>query len=188
MAALVLGTPVYFAPGQCYFYTQGATHIYEILLTVELISVDKATRKFTVKETVNARSTNASYSTYGTNIYQTTTIQGVALAAVLGFDMRATNVWQYFGERTFEVTADNAGNAAYTATGSFTTTATYSGYSLRSGAVSGDISMHMDLTGKVKVWDGSAWTRKPAKVWNGTVWVEKSVKVWNGTAWVESNS
>lgn len=39
-------------------------------------------------------------------------------------------------------------------------------------------------TGKVKVWDGSAWNEKPAKVWSGSAWVAKPVKVWTGAAWV----
>jgi hypothetical protein len=38
--------------------------------------------------------------------------------------------------------------------------------------------------GKVKVWNGSIWTSKPAKVWTGSAWVTKPAKVWNGTAWV----
>lgn len=41
-------------------------------------------------------------------------------------------------------------------------------------------------TGKLKVWDGSAWVSHPAKVWNGSAWVQHPVKVWNGTSWVLS--
>lgn len=37
----------------------------------------------------------------------------------------------------------------------------------------------------VKVWNGSAWVRKPLKVWNGSAWVQKPVKVWTGSAWVQ---
>jgi len=39
-------------------------------------------------------------------------------------------------------------------------------------------------TGKIKVWNGSAWVAKPVKVWNGSSWVEKPVKYWNGTSWI----
>jgi hypothetical protein len=38
-------------------------------------------------------------------------------------------------------------------------------------------------TGRMKVWNGSAWTLKPVKVWTGSAWVEKPVKVWDGSAW-----
>lgn len=38
--------------------------------------------------------------------------------------------------------------------------------------------------GRLKVWTGSAWDRKPAKVWSGSAWVTKPVKIWNGSAWV----
>lgn len=39
-------------------------------------------------------------------------------------------------------------------------------------------------SGKMKVWNGSAWVEKPVKVWNGSSWVTKPVKYWNGTSWV----
>lgn len=38
--------------------------------------------------------------------------------------------------------------------------------------------------GKLDVWDGTAWVRKPVKVWDGSAWVTKPAKRWNGTAWV----
>jgi hypothetical protein len=186
MAALVIGTPLYFEPGVCNFYTAGVATVFQIRLKVELVSENKATKKFTVKETVYVRSISAPYNTYGWS--QITTIQGVALPSVSGFDLRATNVWQYFGERTIEFTADANGDCSYTATGSTVTTATSSPYSFRSGSVSGAVSMHMDLLGKVKVWNGSAFIAKPMKVWDGTAWVEKPMKVWNGSAWVDAKS
>lgn len=40
-----------------------------------------------------------------------------------------------------------------------------------------------DLTGRIKVWNGSSWDLKPVKVWNGTAWLNKPVKRWNGTSW-----
>ena len=42
-------------------------------------------------------------------------------------------------------------------------------------------------SGRIKVWNGTAWVKKPIKVWNGTSWVVKPVKRWNGTAWVATN-
>lgn len=39
-------------------------------------------------------------------------------------------------------------------------------------------------TGYAKVWDGSAWVKKPVKVWTGSAWEIKPVKHWNGSAWV----
>lgn len=42
-------------------------------------------------------------------------------------------------------------------------------------------------TGKIKVWNGSAWVAKPLKVWNGSAWVTKPVKHWTGSAWVPTS-
>lgn len=42
-------------------------------------------------------------------------------------------------------------------------------------------------TGRIKVWNGSAWVAKPVKVRNGSAWVTKPVKRWNGSAWVVTN-
>lgn len=39
-------------------------------------------------------------------------------------------------------------------------------------------------TGRMKVWNGSAWVLKPSKVWSGSTWATKPVKVWNGSAWI----
>lgn len=40
------------------------------------------------------------------------------------------------------------------------------------------------LTGRMKTWNGSAWTTKPVKVWNGSAWVTKPIKAWNGSTWI----
>lgn len=43
----------------------------------------------------------------------------------------------------------------------------------------------LDATcGQIKVWNGSAWFRKPIKVWSGSAWVVKPLKRWNGTAFI----
>lgn len=39
-------------------------------------------------------------------------------------------------------------------------------------------------SGRVSVWNGTAWVDKPAKVWNGTAWVTKPVKTWDGSSWI----
>lgn len=39
-------------------------------------------------------------------------------------------------------------------------------------------------SGRLKVWNGSAWVAKPVKVWNGSSWVAKPVKRWNGSTWI----
>lgn len=64
-------------------------------------------------------------------------------------------------------------------------------YSISGGSTSANASATLALrpagtgtTGRMKVWNGSAWVAKPVKVWNGSAWVTKPAKVWNGSAWV----
>jgi len=38
-------------------------------------------------------------------------------------------------------------------------------------------------SGRVKVWNGSAWVQRPTKVWDGSTWVSKPTKFWNGSSW-----
>lgn len=38
-------------------------------------------------------------------------------------------------------------------------------------------------TGRVKVWDGTAWGVKPVKYWTGSAWAAKPAKFWNGSTW-----
>lgn len=42
-------------------------------------------------------------------------------------------------------------------------------------------------TGKIKVYNGSAFVAKPMKYYNGSAFVAKPVKRWNGSAWVPTN-
>ena len=42
-------------------------------------------------------------------------------------------------------------------------------------------------TGKMKVYSGSGWVRKPCKVYNGSTWVAKPLKHYNGSTWEESS-
>ena len=49
-----------------------------------------------------------------------------------------------------------------------------------------DILMDIPRTGKVKVWNGTAWQAHPLKVWDGTAWVAKKVSGHDGNDMVES--
>lgn len=86
---------------------------------------------------MEVRSVNSSYQTFGYN--QTTTLDGVSLSPQT-FDMRNTNVWQLFGERTITVTHDQYGKYSQEKYGSFTTTAT-GNYSLKSGSASVTVTL-----------------------------------------------
>lgn len=105
---------------------------YECRFGYEVQSQSIANNTSSVKLRLQVRSINSSYKTYGYN--QTTTIDGTALSAK-EFDMRDTNTWQTFGERTITVTHNTNGTYSASKSGSFTTTAS-SGYSLKSGSAS----------------------------------------------------
>ena len=105
---------------------------YECRLGYEVQSQSIANNTSSVKLRLQVRSTSSSYKTYGYN--QTTKIDGTSLAAK-SFDMRDTNTWQTFGERTITVTHNAEGKYSASKSGSFTTTAS-SGYSLKSGSAS----------------------------------------------------
>lgn len=105
---------------------------YECRLGYEVQSQSIANNTSSVKLRLQARSISSSYKTYGYN--QTTTIDGTSLSAK-AFDMRDTNTWQTFGERTITVTHNSNGSYSSSKSGSFTTTAS-SGYSLKSGSAS----------------------------------------------------
>ena len=105
---------------------------YECRLGYEVQSQSIANNTSSVKLRLQARSISSSYKTYGYN--QTTTIDGTSLSAK-AFDMRDTNTWQTFGERTITVTHNSNGSYSASKSGSFTTTAS-SGYSLKSGSAS----------------------------------------------------
>lgn len=62
---------------------------------------------------------------------------------------------------------------------SFTITATNS-YASISQAFSGTIA------GGIRIWNGTAWLKRPVQVWNGTAWVVKTLKVWSGSSWDNS--
>ena len=66
--------------------------------------------------------------------------------------------------------------AAWTLTGSTTT------HSWASIAV----ALRPAPRGKIKYWNGTAWTAKPVKHWNGSAWVTKPLNHWNGSIWTET--
>ncbi|HAO61544.1 MAG TPA: hypothetical protein DCQ90_06410 [Erysipelotrichaceae bacterium] len=124
--------------GTCKYYNGNVSSFYQIQLLVKLNSQNVALNKSNVTLTLQVRSINASYATYG-SVLQTSIIQGTTLSPT-GFDMRDTNVWQTFGTRTFDITHASDGTLTLTMSGSFTTNADFSQYSLRSGMVSGSVA------------------------------------------------
>lgn len=105
---------------------------YQCRLGYQVNSQSIANNTSNVTLRLQVRSTSSSYKTYGYN--QTTKIDGTSLSAK-SFDMRSTNVWQVFGERTITVSHNSEGKYSASKSGSFTTTAS-SGYSLKSGSAS----------------------------------------------------
>lgn len=105
---------------------------YQCRLGYQVNSQSIASNTSNVTLRLECRSTSSSYKTYGYN--QTTTIDGTSLGAK-SFDMRSTNTWQVFGERTITVSHNTNGSYSASKSGSFTTTAS-STYSLKSGSAS----------------------------------------------------
>jgi len=112
----------------------GTTSYYQCRVGYEPVagSEDIGLNTSQFKLRMEVRSVNSSYQTFGYN--QTTTLDGVSLSPQ-SFDMRNTNVWQLFGERTITVTHDTYGKYSQEKYASFTTTAT-GNYSLKSGNAS----------------------------------------------------
>lgn len=93
-------------------------------------SIENNTSNVTLR--LQVKSTKSSYATYGYK--QTTKIDGSSLSAK-SFDMRNTNTWQTFGERTITISHNSDGSCSTSKSGSFSTTATGSS-SLKSGSCS----------------------------------------------------
>ena len=49
------------------------------------------------------------------------------------------------------------------------------------------LSLSQGESGLMKIWDGSAWVKKPVKIWDGSTWTQKPAKVWNGSEWLITN-
>lgn len=105
---------------------------YEARLAVKLNSQSIENNNSSITLKLQVRSISSTYKTYGYN--QTTKIDGTSLSAK-SFDMRDTNTWQDFGERTITISHEADGKKSATKSASFTTTAT-STYSLKSGSAS----------------------------------------------------
>ena len=93
-------------------------------------SIENNTSNVTLR--LQVKSTDSGYATYGYK--QTTKIDGTSLSAK-SFDMRDTNTWKTFGERTITISHNSDGTCSKSKSGSFSTTAT-STYSLKSGSAS----------------------------------------------------
>lgn len=115
----------------------GTTDKYETRIRYKVNSQSTANNNTSITVQLQCRSVNSSYKTYGYK--QTSKIQGTSLSAS-SFDMRSTNTWQTFGERTFKVSHNSNGKKTVTLTASFTTTATGT-YSLSSGSVSKSVEL-----------------------------------------------
>ena len=114
----------------------GTRKEYEVRLgyQVNSQSVEKNTSNITLR--LEVRSINSSYNTYG--VYQTTTLDGVTLSKAQ-FNMSATNTWQIFGSRTYDITHNSDGSYSATKSGSFTSEANFD-WGLKSGSASVTVS------------------------------------------------
>ena len=102
----------------------------------EVQSQSIADNTSSVKLKLECRSINSSYATYNSSKGLTSIIDGTTVKKDKPVDMRSTNTWQNFGERTITVTHSNNGTYSASKSGSFTCTAGTSDYSLTSGSAS----------------------------------------------------
>lgn len=137
MAIAVGGTEYVY--GTCKYYTNTSSAMrYECRLAVTLNSQSTANNTSTATLVLQVRSTNSSYTTKNT---QTSVINGTTMASGASFDMSNTNVWQTFASRTQTVTHNADGSYTFPVSASFTTNATTSAWSLKSGSVSGSVTL-----------------------------------------------
>ncbi|MBE5820449.1 MAG: hypothetical protein E7310_06545 [Clostridiales bacterium] len=99
-------------------------------------SQDIATNTSSVTLKLECRSINSSYATYNSTKGLTSIIDGTTVKNNKPVDMRSTNTWQNFGEKTITVTHNTDGTYSASKSGSFTCTAGTSDYSLTSGSAS----------------------------------------------------
>ena len=137
MAIAVGGTEYVY--GTCKYYTNTSSAMrYECRLAITLNSQSVANNTSTVTLVLQVRSTDSSYVTKNT---QTSVINGTTMASGASFDMSSTNVWQTFASRTQTVTHSADGSYTFPVSASFTTNATTSAWSLKSGSVSGSVTL-----------------------------------------------
>ena len=109
---------------------------YECRLGYQVNSQDIATNSSNVTLKLECRSINSSYTTYNLNKGLTSVIDGTTVKDDQPVDMRSTNVWQDFGQKTITVSHNTDGTYSASKSGSFTCTAGTSQYSLQSGSAS----------------------------------------------------
>lgn len=108
----------------------------------------------------------------------------------------ATNM-NYSGSYSVSSGSLPSGISLNTSTGAVTGTPTTAGqsysFTITAGNSYGSVSQAFSgtvaaapTTGKLRVWNGTAWVVAPVQVWNGSAWVSGAVKVWNGSTWVTS--
>ena len=132
----------------------GTTSYYQCRLGYQLVEGSQSIQNNSSQVTLRleVRSVSSSYGTYGYN--QTSTIDGVSLNPQT-FDMRNTNVWQVFGERTITVYHDTYGKYSQEKYASFTTTAT-GNYSLKSGNASVYVTLP-DITRQANITEATTF-------------------------------
>jgi len=109
---------------------------YQVRLGYEVQSQSIADNTSSVKLKLECRSINSSYATYNSTKGLTSIIDGTTVKDNKPVDMRSTNTWQNFGERTITVKHSDNGTYSASKSGSFTCTAGTSDYSLTSGSAS----------------------------------------------------
>lgn len=109
---------------------------YECRIGYQVNSQDIATNTSNVTLRLECRSINSSYATYNLNKGLTSVIDGTTIKDDQPVDMRKTNEWQNFGEKTITIYHNPDGTYSESKTGSFTCTAGTSQYSLQSGSAS----------------------------------------------------
>lgn len=122
----------YGSESNCTLHNGTTNSKYKCRLGYQVNSQSIANNTSNVTLRLQVKSTDSSYATYGYK--QTTKIDGTTLSAK-SFDMRDTNTWKTFGERTITISHNADGTCSKSKSGSFSTTAT-STYSLKSGSAS----------------------------------------------------
>lgn len=137
MAIAVGGTEYVY--GTCKYYTNTSSAMrYECRLVVGLDSQSVANNTSSLTLILQVRSTDSSYKTQST---QTSVINGSTVTSGGSFNMSSTNTWQTFGSRTQTVTHNADGSYSFPVSASFTTNATTSAWSLKSGTISGSVTL-----------------------------------------------
>ena len=121
-------------------------------------------------------------------VWTDNTLAGFTNASAYSDGVSATN------SPTYSVTVGSlpTGISLNTSTGAVTGTPTVSGqsYSFTIRAINADgnvtqaFSGTVAASGKVRVWNGSAWVYGTPRTWNGSTWVTGTIRGWNGSTWV----